>query len=84
MKLPGYGMLAWRLFRDPRMPTPAKGIAVAAVLLILSPLDVLDWVPFMGNVGELALITLVLRAFINAAPEEVRQEYMAALGIAEV
>ena len=83
-RLPGYGLLSWRLFRDPRVPVPAKAIAAGAIALILSPLDLLDFVPFAGGAGEIALITLVLRTFINAAPDEVRAEHMAALGIADV
>jgi uncharacterized membrane protein YkvA (DUF1232 family) len=83
-RLPGYGMLSWRLFRDPRVPTAPKAMAIGAIVLILSPLDFLDWIPFAGGASEIALLVLVLRSFINAAPEEVRAEHMAQLGINSV
>lgn len=76
--------LGWRLFRDPRVPVQSKVIAAGAVALVLSPLDVLDWVPVAGGAGELALIALVLRSFIDAAPEEVREEHMQRLGLSQV
>lgn len=83
-RLPGYGVLSWRLFRDPRVPVTSKAIAAGAIALIVSPLDLLDFIPLAGGAGEIALITLVLRTFINAAPDDVRAEYMATLGINEI
>lgn len=84
VRLPAMATLGWRLFRDPRVPVQSKAIAAGAVALVLSPLDVLDWVPVAGGAGELALIALVLRSFIEAAPEEVREEHMQHLGLSQV
>jgi uncharacterized membrane protein YkvA (DUF1232 family) len=81
VELPGQILLGWRLFVDPRVPAFTKIVAAAAILLLLSPLDVLDWVPFVGGAGSLALVAMVLRSFINAAPEDVREEHMASLGL---
>jgi len=83
-RLPGYLLLSWRLFRDPRMPSPAKALAIGAFLLILSPLNVLDWIPFAGGASDVALLALVLRSFINAAPDDVRAEHMTVLGIESI
>jgi uncharacterized membrane protein YkvA (DUF1232 family) len=80
-QLPGYLILSWRLLRDPRVPLQSKALAAGAIALILSPLDILDWIPGVGGASEVALLALVLRAFIMAAPEQVRQEHAAALGI---
>jgi uncharacterized membrane protein YkvA (DUF1232 family) len=84
LKLPGYALLSWRLLKDPRVPSASKAMALIALLLIYSPLDILDWIPFVGGVGELALVALVLRTFINAAPEDVRSEHMSVLGMSSV
>ena len=78
--LPGQLLLTWRLFRDPRVPLFSKIMAGAAILLILSPLDLFEWLPF-GSVGGVALLALVLRSFINAAPEDVRAQHMTVLGM---
>ncbi len=77
--LPSQLELVWRLFLDPRVSIASKAVAVGAILLILSPLDVLDWIPFVGGPGSLALFALVLRSFIDAAPEDVREEHEQAL-----
>jgi uncharacterized membrane protein YkvA (DUF1232 family) len=79
--LPGYLVLSWRLFRDSRVPTQSKVLTIGAIALILSPLDILDWVPGVGGASEVVLLALVLRSFIMAAPEDVREEHAAALGI---
>jgi uncharacterized membrane protein YkvA (DUF1232 family) len=80
-QLPGQMILSWRLFRDARVPLLPKVVAAGAVLLILSPLDLLDWLPVVGGLGGLALLAVVLRSFINAAPEDVRAEHEAVLGL---
>lgn len=82
--LPAMATLGWRLFRDPRVPIQSKVIAAGVVGLVLSPLDLLEWVPVAGGAGELAVIALVLRSFIEAAPEEVRLEHMRQLGLSQV
>jgi uncharacterized membrane protein YkvA (DUF1232 family) len=81
--LPGQILLGWRLFRDPRVPTFSKVVFVGAVLLILSPLDVVDWIPLVGGAGGLALLAIVLRSFINAAPEDVRAHHMSLLEMSQ-
>ena len=80
-QLPGHMLLSWRLLRDGRVPLFPKLVVVGAVLLVLSPLDVLDWLPVVGGAGGLALLAVVLRGFINAAPEDVRAEHEAMLGL---
>ena len=79
--LPGQLLLGWHLLRDPRMPLMPKVVFGGTVLLILSPLDVIDWLPVLGGAGSIAMLALVLRSFINAAPEDVRQHHMSLLGM---
>jgi len=81
VELPGQVLLGWRLFLDPRVPSLSKAVAIGAILLLLSPLDILDWIPVVGGAGSIALVGVVLRSFINAAPEDVREEHMASLGL---
>ena len=73
-------LLGWRLFRDDRVPLLPKLVLAGAVVLVLSPLDLVEWLPF-GGVGGVALLAIVLRSFINAAPEEVRAEHELRLGL---
>jgi uncharacterized membrane protein YkvA (DUF1232 family) len=56
-------LLAWSIFRDARTPTSAKLATLAAVLYVLSPVDVLpDLIPVLGwlDDGILALLLLKL------------------------
>ena len=74
-------LLSWHLFRDARVPLLPKLVLAGAVLLVLSPLDVVEWLPLVGGAGGVALLAIVLRSFINAAPEEVRAEHELRLGL---
>ena len=80
-EIPGQMLLSWHLLRDQRVPAMPKVVLVGAVLLVLSPLDLFDWIPVVGGVGGLAMLAIVLRSFINAAPEDVRVEHEARLGL---
>lgn len=74
-------LLSWHLFRDERVPVLPKLVLAGAVVLVLSPLDVVEWLPVVGGAGGVALLAIVLRSFINAVPEEVRAEHEARLGL---
>jgi uncharacterized membrane protein YkvA (DUF1232 family) len=79
--VPDYLFLTWRLLRDPRVPTTSKVMLVVAVVFVFSPLDFLEWVPGVGGAGVLALLGMVIRTFVDGAPEEVLAEHRRALGI---
>ncbi|MGH2364762.1 MAG: YkvA family protein [Chloroflexota bacterium] len=80
-QLLSYAPLSWRLFQDARVPRSAKVVAFIAIVAAFSPLDLLEWLPIPAGAGSLAVLLLVLRTFVNAAPEDVRHEHMRALGI---
>jgi uncharacterized membrane protein YkvA (DUF1232 family) len=79
-RLPGLVRLAFRLLPDPRVPTAAKATALGAVALILSPLDLPNWVPVIGQGLDVVMIVAILDRFIRAAPPEVVREHAMALG----
>src|SRR6267142_1178551 len=62
--VPRHGKLAYCLLRDDRVPAAPKAALLAALGVIVSPLDL----------GILAVET-----FIAACPEEVREEHQAAI-----
>jgi uncharacterized membrane protein YkvA (DUF1232 family) len=69
------GRLAWRLFTDPRVPMGAKLLPLLAVLYVLMPIDLMpDIVPALGQIDDLAILLLAIRAFIQLAPDEVVRE----------
>jgi uncharacterized membrane protein YkvA (DUF1232 family) len=58
---------AYALARDARVPLRLKLIAAAALLFILSPLNVLGDIPLLGIADDAVLIALVLSWFVRVA-----------------
>jgi uncharacterized membrane protein YkvA (DUF1232 family) len=76
-RLPGYYRLAWRLVRDPRVPSPARRWLVGAGIYNLSPVDLVPGIiPVLGQLDEYAVLLLAVRKALRAAPEEVRREHL--------
>ncbi len=55
------------LFRDPKVPLWSKVATIAAVLFILSPLNLLGDIPGLGFLDDGALVVLVLGRFVSYA-----------------
>lgn len=61
--------LAWRLFRDPRVPLWTKAIPVAALLYLVWPLDIVtDLVPGLGQLDDITLLLVAAEAFVRLCP----------------
>jgi uncharacterized membrane protein YkvA (DUF1232 family) len=83
IEVPQHGKLAYCLLRDPRVPAAPKAAVLAALALIVSPIDFPAWVPVLGELDMLALGVLAVKTFIEACPENVRREHEAALKAGE-
>lgn len=70
LEVPAYGKLAYCLLRDPDVPLAPKVALLAALGVVVSPLDFPAWVPLMGELDMLALGLLAVKAFVDACPEE--------------
>ena len=81
LRLPSIVRLSYYLFRDPRVPVINKAITAAAIVFIISPIDVPNWVPFLGQAADIFFTVNVLELFIRFAPRQVAQEHIAALGL---
>jgi uncharacterized membrane protein YkvA (DUF1232 family) len=79
IEVPRHGKLAYCLLRDERVPRAPKAVLLAAVALIVSPIDLPAWVPLVGELDMLALAILAVQTFIEACPEDIRREHQAAL-----
>ena len=77
--VPRRGKLAYCLLRDDRIPAAPKGVLLAAIGLIFSPLDFPAWIPVLGELDMLALGILAVETFIAACPEAIRREHEEAL-----
>jgi uncharacterized membrane protein YkvA (DUF1232 family) len=68
--------LAWRLWRDQRVPAWVKGIPLLSFIYILWPLDLLaDPLFGLGQLDDLGVILLGLTLFIRLAPSELVAQY---------
>lgn len=74
------GRLAWRLFRDARTPLKAKLILVTAVLAIISPINWLpNFIPVVGQLEDVALLSLGFELFFRNVPGWLKAEHEAAM-----
>ncbi len=73
--------LAWRLLLDPRISWINKLIPPAALVYILSPIDIIpDFTLGLGQLDDIAILLLGVKLFIDLAPPEIVQEHLRALG----
>lgn len=70
--------LAWRLLRDSRVPGWVKVIPIGALIYLLSPIDLIPGLvlPGIGQVDDLVLLLLALKAFIDVSPPGIVREHL--------
>lgn len=68
--------LAWRLFKDPRVPVWQKAIPVLIIAYVLSPLDLIpDLIVGLGQLDDITIVLGGLRLFESVAPKAVVEEH---------
>jgi uncharacterized membrane protein YkvA (DUF1232 family) len=78
LRLPAYLGLFWRLLGDRRVHLLVKALLLGGIIYALSPLDFIpDFVPFLGQLDDLAIIVLAGRFFLQLCPPEVVAEHAA-------
>ena len=80
-QLPKVGRLCWRLWQDRRVPKSLKGMMVAAIIYVLSPLDLVPGflVPIFGQLDDLTVLVVAAYLFIRWSPPAVVAEHMASI-----
>lgn len=69
--------LAWRLFWDSRVPIWQKLVPPAALLYVLSPIDIIpDAILGLGQLDDLSVIMLGIWGFIQLCPQNIVQEHL--------
>ena len=71
------GQLAYKLYTDQRVSALLKVfVPIVAFAYLVLPLDFLpDFIPFLGQLDEVAIFLLLMRLFISMAPSDVVAEY---------
>jgi len=72
------------LMRDHRVHWATKAIPVVTAIYLVSPIDWLqNAVPVLGQIGDVALVALSFRLFLEFSPPEVVHEHLLRLMNAE-
>lgn len=76
--LPQFAKLFLRLLADNRVAVMAKVLLVAAGFYVVSPLDfMVDVMPLLGQMDDLAVFAMACRMFIQLCPKPVVDEHVA-------
>ena len=68
--------LAWRLWRDRRVPAGVKGVPLLSLAYVIFPFDFLaDPLLGLGQLDDLGVILLGLSLFISLAPSDLVAKY---------
>ena len=69
--------ISWRLIRDRRVPLVLKGLPIIALLYLLLPFDLVrDFLPLIGLLDDLVVVTSLILAFIILSPRQVVIEHL--------
>ncbi len=72
--------LVWRLLKDARVSLFPKLIVPAAILYVLSPIDLMpDLILGFGQLDDLGIIALALALFIELCPHKIVAEHRRAI-----
>ncbi|NOT49464.1 MAG: DUF1232 domain-containing protein [Acidobacteria bacterium] len=76
MFLPNMVTLLGRLLKDARVPTAEKALFLAAIVYVISPLDIIpDFFPFIGQVDDIYVAALTLLRLINRSDASVVRQH---------
>ncbi len=79
LDLPRNGKLTWCLLRDPRVPAARKAALTGALALIVSPVNLPEWIPVVGQMDVLGLTILAAKVFVDSCPVEIVAEHRRAI-----
>ena len=63
--------LLLRLFKDKRVPIKTKAVVGAVIVYIVSPVDLIPFIPFAGKIDDVAVAIFALNILINDLPKEI-------------
>ncbi len=81
-RLPRYARLSWGLAGEPRLSRSRRAALLGAAAYLVSPVDLVPGiVPVVGQVDDIAIALLALRAALRALDEPTRMRQLAAAGL---
>ena len=83
-RLPAYLRLSWRLARDPLISKARRATVVAAAGYLVSPVDLVPgFIPVLGQLDDILVAVVALRAALAALDPAARARHLAAAGLTE-
>jgi uncharacterized membrane protein YkvA (DUF1232 family) len=83
VRLPRYLRLAWGLAGEPGLSRTRKAGVLAAAAYLASPVDLVPGIiPIVGQLDDMAVTLLALRAALRALDPATRERHLAAAGLA--
>jgi uncharacterized membrane protein YkvA (DUF1232 family) len=74
--LPEIIRLLWRVVRDKRVPRLVRGGLIGVAAYLALPFDIVpDWVPVLGQVDDVVVLTVGVRTLLRQVPEPVIREH---------
>ena len=67
--------LVWKLMRDPRVPPRQKAMMVFVAGYVVSPIDLIPFIPGLGQLDDLFVIALALDRLLNHIDESIILEH---------
>lgn len=75
-------LVGWHAWRDPALAWPGRLMLALMALYLLSPFDLVpDWLPVLGWLDNLALVSLVLPMLLRLLPAEVLRQAQRRAGL---
>ncbi len=78
---PKYALLIQRLFLDARVPAWTKAVVVAAAVFAVSPLNLPQFIPVIGQLDDIGIVLFVGNMFFKNVPADVLAEHRRAVGL---
>lgn len=76
--LPEILRLLWRVVRDKRVPMLVRGGLIGVAAYLALPFDVVpDWLPVLGQVDDVVILTVGVRSLLRQVPEPILREHWA-------
>lgn len=74
--LPDIAKLLWRVVRDDRVPRLVRGGLIALGAYLALPVDVVpDWIPLLGQLDDVVVLTVGVRTLLRRVPEPILREH---------
>lgn len=69
------------LISDPRVPILAKLVLVGAIVFAVSPLNLPNYIPVLGQLDDIGIALMAGNFFLKQVPAQVLAEHRAAVGL---